>query len=433
MTWFRGLFPILGLSALLFVGCSSKPAEPEKADANQEASGGETAEAAPADTGGPVELTVEEVYTLPAADGSSDQLSVEEIKKFLADPKNNEPITLKTPLGLDDVNKVIPENNPITKAKAELGRMLYFDKRLSRDNSVSCATCHDPAMGWAQDTPVAAGIDGQTGNRNSPTVMNRAFGKTQFWDGRAATLEEQSLGPIQNPIEMGFTLDELIERIKGIEGYQLMFGTVFDGKITAENIANAIASFERTVLVGSAPNDYYTQAERFLKMSPEEIEDLEPEIKERANALLAAYKEHPLSDAALRGRELYFGKAKCSLCHVGGNLSDELFYNIGVAAVVAEPDIGRAKLSNKPEDTSAFKTPGLRNIKLSGPYMHDGSVKTLAEVVEFYDKGGEPNPHLHERIKAKLNLTPEEKKDLVIFLEEGLTGPMPNIPAPKLP
>lgn len=377
------------------------------------------------------EIEVAAIFTLPADDGSGGKLSVEEIKAFLADPKNHEPVKLKTPLGLAGLEEAIPSDNPITRAKVELGRMLYFDPRLSLDSTVSCASCHDPATGWAQHTQFAEGIKGQLGGRNSPSVLNRVFGKTQFWDGRAETLEEQALGPIQNPIEMGFNLPELVERLKGIEGYQLLFEKVF-GEVSQENIAKAIAAFERTVVVGANPNDYYTQAESAMKLTPEDIEDLEPEDKARVEKVLAEAKAHPMSEAALRGRELYFKKAECSLCHVGNNLTDELFHNIGVGMDQEKPDIGRHEVTKKDEDKGAFKTPSLRNIASNPPYMHDGSEATLLAVVEYYDKGGIPNPHLSKRIR-KLNLTKEEKDDLVIFLTEGLTGPLPDIKRPKLP
>jgi cytochrome c peroxidase len=381
-------------------------------------------------------LATEQIFVLPAANGASDEkLSVDEIKKMLDDPKNHEPFVPESPVGLGDVASFIPADNPMTRAKVELGRMLYFDKRLSRDSSVSCASCHDPAAGWAQNTPVAAGIDGQKGGRNSPTVMNRIFGDkgkntTQFWDGRAASLEEQALGPIQNPIEMGFTLDELVERLNGIEGYRLCFEKIF-GKVSSDGIAKSIASFERTVLVAGSPFDYYAAAEPFRKLTKEDLEG-DPELAAKAKQLIAAADAHALSEAAERGRALFFGKAECKTCHVGANLADEAFYNIGVGVEGEKPDPGRKEVTKADKDTGAFKTPTVRNVALNAPYMHDGSQKTLMEVVEHYAKGGTPNPHLSNRIK-KLDLSDAEKSDLVAFMEQGLTGPMPKIEAPRLP
>jgi cytochrome c peroxidase len=445
--------------ALGIVGCAKPvPAPPAKAKPTTAGSGtgapvrpaelvGEptdTATPAAATTATPsVELSA--VFAVPAADSPDDKLTIEEIRKLLDDPKNHQPFIPEPPLGLglNPIAPRIPVDNPMTRAKVELGRMLYFDKRLSRDSTVSCATCHDPATGWAQDTPVASGIDGQKGGRNSPTVMNRLFGTTQFWDGRAATLEDQALGPIQNPIEMGFTLPELVERLKGVEGYALFFAKIFaddksSGEVSDKNIAKAIASFERLVLVGASPFDYFTQAEPFLKLSKQELEEIysDPDQKDvaaRAKKVLAEFEAHPLSEAAERGRKLFFGqKAGCSACHVGVNLTDELFYNIGVGMDLEKPDPGRVSESKAEKDTGAFKTPTVRNIAMNAPYMHDGSQKTLMEVVEHYDKGGTPNPYLHPRIK-KIELTQQEKEDLVAFMRDGLTGPAPSIRAPKLP
>jgi cytochrome c peroxidase len=383
--------------------------------------GGSSSSAAPA------VVPIAKIYTLPGGEGS---LSADEIDKFLADPANHEPIVPELPPGHLKID--IPADNPLTKAKAELGRMLYFDKRLSRDHTVSCASCHDPAKGWADAAPVSTGIKDQKGGRSAPTVMNRAFGKPhQFWDGRAASLEEQALGPIQNPIEMGFTLPELMERLKGIEGYRKFFDKVF-GEVSDKAVAKAIASFERTVLVGGSKWDYFTRAEAAAKLTEDELEDLPAARKAEIQKLLADAKANALSESAERGRKLYFGKAECSLCHVGTNLTDDDFYNIGVGMTAAKPDAGRMDHTKNEADFGAFKTPSLRNIAQTAPYMHDGSEKTLLQTVEFYNKGGNPNRNLHKRIR-KLNLTEAEMKDLVVFLEEGLTGPLPNIPAPRLP
>lgn len=422
--------------ALAMAGCGQPAAPPaEEQTSTPPATEQETTQvaAAPAPTSeekASEVLTVEDVFVLPADDGKP--LDLDTIREFLDNPKNHETIVPVMPVGLPPLDEYIPKDNPLTRAKIELGRLLYFDPRLSADNSVSCASCHDPATGWAQNTPVAAGIGGQLGGRNSPTVMNRAFGKTQFWDGRADSLEDQSLGPIQNPIEMGFTLEECNNRLNEVEGYRLFFEKVFGSGCDDKHIAQAIAAFERMVVTAGAPYDYHTRAEAASKLSPEEIAELDPETKAEVEKLLADKAAHPMSEAAQRGMALYFGKAQCSLCHVGVNLTDELFYNIGVGMDKENPDLGRYVVTNNEADKGAFKTPSLRNIALTAPYMHDGSQKTLMEVVEFYNKGGHPNPHLHERIK-KLNLTKEEMEDLVAFMEQGLSSPLPNIPKPRLP
>lgn len=419
------------------MGCGNvpSPGSPGESDVakidGSRAASKPTARAA-ASPGTPEVVEIDRLFVLPNDDGSGKKLTVGEIQSFLADPQNHRPIVPKPPLGLGDPGAKIPADNPMTRAKVELGRLLYFDPRLSVDHTISCASCHSPTEGFADADRVSIGIKGLTGNRQAPTVINRLYGSLQFWDGRAPTLEEQSKGPIQNPVEMGFTHLAAVERLQGVEGYRLFFESVFGRPATIDDVAKAIATFERTVLVGGAPNDYYTLAEPILKLADEEIADLPEDQQERVRRVLAEAKEHPMSEAALRGRALYFGKAECSLCHVGQNLTDEAFYNIGVGMDRKDFDLGRYNETKKEEDKGAFKTPTLRNVAATAPYMHDGSQKTLREVVDHYDKGGTPNPYQHQRIK-KLNLTEQEKEDLVAFMTEGLTGPMPPIKPPRLP
>ncbi len=189
---------------------------------------------------------------------------------------------------------------------------------------------------------------GPKGGRSAPTSMNRVFGKPhQFWDGRAASLEAQAVGPIAKPIEMGFTHDEAVAAINGIAGYRVMFEKIFGGPATIDTIGKAIATYERTIISGEAPFDYFTQAEPFLKLSDEDKEELSSEQKARMEKVIADMKAHPLSEAAERGRKLYFGKAECSLCHVGTNLTDDDFYNIGVGMTAAKPDEGRSSQTKR--------------------------------------------------------------------------------------
>lgn len=299
-----------------------------------------------------------------------------------------------------------PKDNPQTAAKVSLGKQLYFDKRLSRDNDISCASCHDPAKGWSNGEQFATGFQGKKGGRNSPTVINVAFGRLQFWDGRAKDLEDQALGPIQNPIEMNLTLEEAVARLNAIDGYKKQFQDVFGTDATSEGIAKAIAAFERTVLSGDAPYDKFKAGD-----------------------------EKALSASAQRGMKLFFGKAVCSACHAGKNFTDNGFHNVGVGMGKnpEEADGGRFAVSKLGGDRGSFKTPTLREISRSGPYMHDGSMKTLDEVIEHYNKGGIQNPWLDEEIFA-LELSDTEKKDLKTFLVEGLSSDSyPNIQAPKLP
>jgi cytochrome c peroxidase len=313
-----------------------------------------------------------------------------------------DPLDLKIPPGLKPL--AIPQDNPLTASKVELGKQLYFDPRLSSDNTVSCASCHDPAKGWSNGDRFATGVDGQRGGRSAPTIVNSAYQTLQFWDGRARELEGQALGPIQNPIEMNMTLDELIPKLNKIKGYQARFQEVFGTDVTAEGIASAIASFERTVLSGNAPYDQFKAGD-----------------------------EEALSKEARRGYEVFFHKAHCSACHAGPNFTDGGFHNVGVGIHAEEPDVGRGEISKLGGDRGAFKTPTLREIARTAPYMHDGSLKTLEEVVDYYVKGGEPNDQLDEEI-FPLRLTDQDKADLIIFLKEGLSSPhYPYVKPPKLP
>lgn len=316
---------------------------------------------------------------------------------------DTEAFEVKIPLGLDeDLN--IPEDNPLTRAKVDLGRMLYFDGRLSHDGTISCATCHHPDKGWTDNDPVSTGMKGQKGSRNAPTVINATYMLSQFWDGRAPSLEEQAKGPLVNPIEMGNPHHDLVvEKVKNIPGYQPLFQKAFGEGPNIDNMAKAIASFERTVLGGNSKYDRYSKGDK-TAMDEQEV----------------------------RGMELFFGKANCTRCHVGSNFSDSSFHNLGVGMDKPNPDLGRYEISKKEEDKGAFKTPTIRDITKTGPYMHDGSQATLEEVIEFYDIGGEANPHLDFNMKP-LNLTEQEKADLIAFLKALDSEPYPYVAKPELP
>ncbi|PIR21198.1 MAG: cytochrome-c peroxidase [Deltaproteobacteria bacterium CG11_big_fil_rev_8_21_14_0_20_47_16] len=311
---------------------------------------------------------------------------------------------LDVPLGLTHDNLNIPKTSTLTQNEVELGRILYFDPRLSADGTVSCATCHKPEEGWGEHEAVSTGIRGQKGVRNAPTVVNSTFMGSQFWDGRAASLEEQALGPLVNPIEMGNkTVKDVVTRIKTIQGYLPYFEKTFHQGPTEENLARAIAAFERTVLSANSRYDQYLKGD-----------------------------QSALNPAEVRGLAVFMGKGRCVLCHVGPTFSDSQFHNIGVGMAAEKPDMGRHVVTKKKEDVGAFKTPGLRDLLKTSPYMHDGSQLTLEEVVEFYDKGGEPNDHLDPRI-TPLHLTAEEKADLVQFMKALEGNPYPFVKAPELP
>lgn len=309
---------------------------------------------------------------------------------------------VELPLGLEPFK--VPADNPLTKAKIELGKQLYFDTRLSSDNTVSCASCHDPDKGWSNDEAFATGVDGQVGGRSAPTIINSAYFPLQFWDGRAKGLEGQALGPIANPIEMNLPIDDAVEKLNAIDGYRKQFRKVFQTDVTADGIAKAIASFERTVLSGDAPFDRFKAGD-----------------------------ESALSPAAKRGMDLFFNKAKCSACHKGHSFTDLAFHNLGVGFDKDNPDLGRFEVTKQEGDRGSFKTPVLRDIHTSAPYMHDGSLKTLKEVVDFYNKGGIKNPQLDEEM-TPLKLTEKEVEDLVIFMKEGLkSAKYPHVDPPELP
>jgi cytochrome c peroxidase len=367
-------------------------------------------------------------------------LTASEIKQWLADPANHAPLEVELPQGLaaGAAGVKIPADNPLTRAKIELGRQLYFDPRLSADGSVSCADCHHPDNGYAKDTQFGVGIFGQTGNRNSPASYNRILSGAQFWDGRAASLEEQAIGPIANPIEMGNTHDVCVQTVRKVEGYQLQFDQIFGDGVTIENIGKAIASFERVLVTGPSPYDFYEPLRVMQTRFAEDLEDLEalkeddPDLYDDYMAVLEASQANPITESAKRGRELFFSdRAGCTACHAGANFADEQYHNLGVGMDTAEPDLGRFVVTRQDKDRGAFKTPTVRNVALTAPYMHDGSQKTLEEVVEWYVKGGHPNPWLSDKVK-KLDLTEQEKQDLVEFMK-ALTGAFPKMETGRLP
>jgi cytochrome c peroxidase len=292
----------------------------------------------------------------------------------------------KVPLGLVPIPW--PKENPYSPEKAELGWLLYFDKRLSGDGTVSCASCHDPKNGFTDGQAFSKGIRNQLGGRSAPTVINRAYSLEQFWDGRAKTLEDQAKGPIANPIEMGHAHAECEKCIAGIPGYRKRFKEVFGtDKVTIDHIAKAIATFERTVLSGNSAYDKFKAGDK-----------------------------NALTDSQKRGMEIFFSNnARCDSCHEGVNFTNGTYANIGIGMDKPIPDLGRFIVTQKEEEKGAFKTPTLRDVAHTGPYMHDGSMKTLEEVVEHYNKGGIKNQWLHQDIRP-LNLKDQDKKDLVEFL-----------------
>ncbi|MBI4264347.1 MAG: c-type cytochrome [Acidobacteria bacterium] len=299
------------------------------------------------------------------------------------------------PLGITSSFAELAE--PPTPERVRLGRWLFYDTRLSADGSISCATCHRPEHGFSEPTAVSTGIGGRTGRRKAPSFVNQAWTlyPVFFWDGRAASLEEQALGPVQNPIEMGNTLDGMLVNLSRIAGYARYFEEAFGTpQITADRVAKSIADYERTRLSGNSPWDRWRAGD-----------------------------QGAVSDRVKQGHELFFGKAACNQCHLGQNFTDSSFHNLGVGW---DPDAkefrdwGRYDVTGQDGDRGAFKTPTLREVTTRAPYMHDGSIATLREVVEYYDRGGDPNPWLDPKMKP-LRLT-EADIDALVALIEALEG-----------
>jgi cytochrome c peroxidase len=377
---------------------------------------------------------------LTAGIPGSGELTVEQIMAWLDNPENHAPIEPLLPMGIDAAaaNITIPADNPMTKAKIELGRQLYFDPRLSSDGTISCASCHHPDEGYARRTRFGVGVRGQQGGRNSPVSYNRILSGAQFWDGRAASLEEQAAGPIANPIEMANTHEAALETIRKIDGYVMEFNKIFPAEgITIDTVTKAIATFERAIVTGPAPFDYYEYVRRIEQTwgadadALQALKDEEPEVFAKYQSAKEATQG--LSEAAIKGRDLFFSeRVGCTACHAGANFTDEKYHNLGVGMEAAKPDLGRSEISKQDADIGAFKTPSLRNVAQSAPYMHDGSQQTLMEVVEWYAKGGHPNDHLSDKVK-KFDATEEEKKALVAFMEEALTGEFPKVERDRVP
>jgi cytochrome c peroxidase len=302
-------------------------------------------------------------------------------------------------LGVPDPASIeYPDGKPPSLSEIELGKTLFFDNRLSINRRQSCASCHNPDLGFGDGMSKGHGTMGESLGRNTPSIYNLAWNSLFFWDGRAASLEEQALGPIQSPDEMSMPLDSLFLRLKRAAFYRDAFERIY-GKngISGENLGKAIAAFERTLISNGSPFDKYAQGNKAA---------MEPE--------------------ACNGMALFQGKAACIACHSGPNFTDESFRNIGLG----DGDIGRSKIMAGATLRGAFKTPGLRNIALTPPYMHDGSEGSLESVVRYYNKGGN-SPEGRDKLIRPLKLTDIEVRELVAFLG-ALTDPVKIIP-PRIP
>lgn len=300
----------------------------------------------------------------------------------------------KAPLGVDFELTSAFVKEPPTPETVRLGRWLFYDTRLSGDNTVSCATCHRPEHAFSEPTAVSTGIKGQKGKRKAPTFINMAVVVYPqfFWDGRAASLEEQALGPIENPLEMGSSHHAMVSSLTRIEGYRPYFEQAFGSSaITKERVARAIADYERTRMSGNAPWDRWRR-----------LRD-----------------QSAVSDEVKRGHELFHDKAGCNQCHLGSSFTDSTFHNLGVGwnpKTRTFADNGRYDVTRVETDKGAFKTPTLREVTRRAPYMHDGSIATLREVVELYNRGGEKNPYLDPKMQP-LHLSDAEIDALVAFMQ----------------
>jgi cytochrome c peroxidase len=301
---------------------------------------------------------------------------------------------LELPLGLEEQAAYIPEDNPLTPEKIALGKQFFWDKRWSRNGTVACVSCHDPNHGWADPRQFSVTFEGKPTARHSPTLVNRLFSDRQQWTGARASLEDQAMKARDQGPEL------LVKNLGAIPAYQERFRKVFGTELHVEGVAQAIAAYERTILSGNSPYDR-----------------------------LQAGDQNALSPSAQRGLALFTGKARCEACHSGFNFTDESYHNIGVGMDHETQDLGRYIVTKNEADKGAFKTPTLRDVARRPPYMHDGSLKTLTEVVAFYNKGGHKNPWRSNEIKP-LNLTAAEQADLVVFLE-ALTGEIsPEVSSP---
>jgi cytochrome c peroxidase len=306
---------------------------------------------------------------------------------------------LAKPLGTPNRKNIeIFDDKPDTPEMVDLGHKLFFDPRVSTNRNQSCASCHNPDLGFSDGRSKGQGTLGNHLGRNAPQLYNLAWNQIFFWDGRSPTLEEQALGPIQSDGEMAMPLPELLKRLDSVPFYRQAFQKTFSvSPITPEQIGKVLAAFERTLIVDNTPFDQYLKGDS-AALSPE----------------------------AKRGLTVFTGQGRCIFCHDGKNFTDQSFHNLGQK----DADLGRGAILKDNNFNGAFKTPGLRNILYSAPYMHDGSLGSLEEVVDFYNKGGEPNANRSSLMKP-LGLSEEQKQNLIAFLG-ALSQPL-LISRPVLP
>ena len=297
-----------------------------------------------------------------------------------------------------------PNDNPPNTARIVLGQRLFFDPRLSGDGNMSCATCHNPGLGWSDGLSTAKGVKSSILGRATPTLFNTGYNTIHMWDGRKSSLEDQAMGPMQSNAEMNMDFEQLFHWINNNEWYKAAFAKAYPGEpINETSLSKAIASFERTIISNSSPFDRW--------------------VKGDAKAMTAQQ---------INGFKVFVGRGNCIACHSGANFTDNGFHNIGLASFGnTEPDLGRYLYKPVTAMKGAFKTPTVRELTRTAPYFHDGSAKTLMDVVEHYDQGGRQKSNLSPNIKP-LGLTNEEKNSLVSFLE-ALSSPFKPVTMPEIP
>jgi len=292
---------------------------------------------------------------------------------------------LTLPAGLQEDAAQIPDDNPVTPAKVALGKKFFWDKRWSASGTVACVSCHRPDHGWSDSRAYSPDFAGRPSPRHTPTIINRLFSDQQHWSGVRPSLEDQAA------MDVNKTDEKMMRELGAIAAYRAEFRAVFGREFDPAGVAQAIAAYVRTILSGDSSYDRFQAGDRSA-----------------------------MSESAQRGLSLFEGKAMCSRCHAGFNFTGEGYRNIGVGMTAKDPDLGRYTVTGDDPDRGAFKTPTLRDVALRGPYMHDGSEKTLDDVVAYYDRGGEKNPWLSADMKP-LGLTRQERADLVEFMK-ALTG-----------
>lgn len=297
-----------------------------------------------------------------------------------------------------------PVDNPATDAKVVLGKALFFDPRLSHDGNMSCATCHNPSLGWGDGLPTAIGFRSSELARATPTVINAGFNSIQMWDGREPTLESQAMGPMESSHEMNMETPKLLSFLRGNVGYQTLFDEAFPGEeISTTTLSKAIAAYERTIVSNDSPFDRWVRGD-----------------------------EGALTESEVNGFKLFTGKANCAVCHSAPNFTDNGFHNLGLASFGDElPDLGRYLIKPLGLMKGAFKTPTVREVARTAPYFHDGSAATLEEVVEHYAQGGVNKSNLSPNMKP-LTLSATEKQELVLFMR-ALSSPFETVTVPELP